>query len=204
MWKVGVPGLALLVVGVAFGGGALSGWVEHGPSSSAGPLPAVTTSSSTTSSTVATDAVTELKAQIVDDLGTDLTSQRLDPDLTHRRAIAASPDAVASRHQLIAEAWAPDQVARIVALYDTSVLKNASNPTVPSVTDATFVPTTWQSVTIAGSSAQAVVVGHFRIHEPGNRAAATQGGYVTVFDRTWTVAVTFSDGRWRMEGRSAA
>ena len=74
----------------------------------------------------------------------------------------------------------------------------------PSVTDAVFEVTQWQALTINGTSAQAVVVGHFRLHEPGNVAARPHGGYVSVFDRTWTVAVTTSNGRWRMEGRRAA
>jgi hypothetical protein len=205
VWGVlGAPGVALVVVGVALGGGALSGWVEHGPSSSPATSPAVTTPSSTTSTTVTADAVSQLKAQIVDDLGVDLTSQRLDPSLTKRRALATSADAVAFRHGLIEQAWAPDQVARIEALYDRQVVENAANPTVPSVTDATFEPVTWQSVALTATAGRAVVVGHFRLHEPGNVGARPLGGYLTVFDRTWTVAVTFSNGRWRMEGRSAA
>ena len=199
-----MPGLAAVIVGLAFAGGALSGWVEHGPSTSAGPLPVLTTAPSTTSTMVAPDALTALKAQIVDDLGVDLTSQQLDPNLARRRALAASKTAVATRHALIEQAWAPDQVARIEALYDQLVLHTASNPTVPSVTDAVFVVTGWQSVAVNGPSAQVIVVGHFRLHEPGNVAARPYGGYVRAFDRTWTVAVTLSNGRWRMEGRSAA
>ena len=97
-----------------------------------------------------------------------------------------------------------DQVARVEALYDAAVLHAAADPTVPSVTDAVFDVTRWQAFNVDGTSARAVVVGHFRLHEPGNLAARAVGGYVTVFDRTWTVAATFTDGRWRMEGRSAA
>jgi hypothetical protein len=188
---------------VAFIGGALSGWVEHGPSGSAGPLPTTTVLRSTTSTTIAPDTLTAVKAQIVDDLGVDVTSQRLDPNLARRRALAESPTAVATRHSLIEEAWAPDQVARVEALYDRLVVRTAADPTVPSVTDAVFDVTQWGAVSVNGTSAQAVVVGHFRLHEPGNIAAHALGGYVTVFDRTWTVAVALSNGRWRMEGRSA-
>jgi hypothetical protein len=201
---VRVPALAALIVAVSFIGGALSGWFEHGPSTSAGPLPAATVAPSTTSSTVAPGTVAGVQAQIVDDLGVDVTSQRLDPDLARRRALAATPAAVAMRHGLIEEAWAPDQVARVEALYDQLVVQTASDPTVPSVTDAVFDATRWQALTVNGTSAEAVVVGHFRLHEPGNLAARPLGGYVTVFDRTWTVTVTLSNGRWRMEGRSAA
>jgi hypothetical protein len=203
-WRgVRVPALAALIVAVAFIGGALSGWFEHGPSTSAGPLPTSTVAPPATSTTVAPGTVAGVQAQIVDDLGVDVTSQRLDPDLTRRRTLAATPDAVARRHALIEEAWAPDQVARVEALYDQQVIETASDPTVPSVTDAVFDVTHWGPVTFKGTSAQAVVVGHFRLHEPGNLAARSVGGYVTVFDRTWTVAVTFSNGRWRMEGRRA-
>ena len=198
-----MPALAALIVAVAFIGGALSGWIEHGPSTSAGPLPTTTVVRSTTSTAVA-DTVTGVRTQIVDDLTADETSQRLDPDLTRRRALDESPAAVATRHALIAEAWAPDQVSRVEALYDRAVLQAAADPTVPSVTDAVFEVTQWQALTINGTSAQAVVVGHFRLHEPGNVAARPLGGYATVFDRTWTVAVTLSNGRWRLEGRSAA
>ena len=198
-----MPALAALIVAVAFIGGALSGWIEHGPSTSAGPLPTPTVVRSTTSTTV-TDTVTGVRTQIVDDLTADETSQRLDPDLTRRRALAETAAAVAARHALIADAWAPDQVPRVEALYDRAVLQAAADPTVPSVTDAVFEVTQWQALTINGTSAQAVVVGHFRLHEPGNVAARPLGGYATVFDRTWTVAVTLSNGRWRLEGRSAA
>jgi hypothetical protein len=196
-----VPALAALIVALAFTGGALSGWFEHGPSTSAGPLPTTTVARSAPSTTIAPDTVAAVRADIVDDLGVDVTSQRLDPDLATRRALATTPRAVAARHALIEKAWAPDEVARVEALYDKLVVQTASNPTVPSVTDAVFEVTQWQPVTINGTSAQAVVVGHFRLHEPGNIAARALGGYVTVFDRTWTVAVTLSDGRWRMEGR---
>jgi hypothetical protein len=199
-----VPALAALIVAMAFIGGALTGWVEHGPSTSAGPLPTTTVTPSTRSSTIGTDTDTAVKAQIVDDLGLDETAQRLDPDLARRRALAETPSAVATRHALIEKAWAPDQVARVEALYDAAVLHAAADPTVPSVTDAVFDVTRWQAFNVDGTSARAVVVGHFRLHEPGNLAARAVGGYVTVFDRTWTVAATFTDGRWRMEGRSAA
>jgi len=205
---VGVPGLAVAAVGLALLGGAVSGWIEQGPSTSAGvPVTASTVApTSTTSSTTvaADDPVGQLKQQIVDDLGADLTAQRLDPDLRHRRALALSPAAIAFRQASIAAAWAPDQVARIESDYTQLVLAHASNPTVPSVVDATFIVTRWESAAIDGTTARAVVVGHFRLHEPGNVAAQALGGYVQVFDRTWTVAATLSGGRWRMEGRTSA
>ena len=201
---VRVPALAALIVAVAFIGGSLSGWFEHGPSTSAGPLPTATVAPSTTSTTIAAHTVAAVEANIVDDLGVDVSSERLDPDLATRRALATTPAAVAVRHGLIEEAWASDEVAQVEALYDQQVVQTASNPTVPSVTDAMFEVTQWQGIALNGDSARAIVVGHFRLHEPGNLAARSRGGYVTVFDRTWTVAVTFSNGRWRMEGRSAA
>jgi hypothetical protein len=203
--KAGVPGLALVVVGAALTGGAVTGWIESGPVISSGTTvtaPPESTSTSTTS--VAGGTVGVLKQQIVEDLGIDLTSQGLDPNLRRRRELALSPAAVALRSSLIQQAWAPDQVARIEADYRQIVLAHASNPTVPSVTDATFIVTAWQSATVTGTTARAVVVGHFRLHEPGNVAARANGGYVDVFDRTWTVAVSESAGRWRMEGRAAS
>jgi hypothetical protein len=205
--RVGAPGIAVAVVAVALLGGAMSGWLESGPVTSSGALAAAPTTSTpvtrtTTSTTVALDATGTLKAQIVDDLGIDLTSQRLDPDLRQRAALAVTATAIAFRHGLITQAWAPDQVATIEADYDRLVLQHATNPTVPSVTDATFVPTQWQTVALTGTVGRAVVVGHFHLHEPGNYAAQGQGGYVDVFDRTWTVAVSFSTGRWRLEGRT--
>jgi len=200
---VGAPGIAVAVVVLALLGGALSGWLESGPVTSSGSAaPTTTVSPATTTTTVVLDATELFKAQIVDDLGMDLTSQRLDPDLRQRAALATTTAAVAFRHGLIAQAWAPDQVAIIEADYDRLVLQHATNPTVPSVTDATFVPTAWQTVAVTGTSGRAVVVGHFNLHEPGNYTARAQGGYVNVFDRTWTVAVSFSAGRWRLEGRT--
>jgi hypothetical protein len=204
--KAGVPVLALVVVGVALTGGAVSGWIEHGPVISSGTAvtaaPESPSSSTSTSATVPGGVEGLVKQQIVEDLGLDLSSQGLDPDLRHRRQLAMAPAAVAQRRSLIQQAWAPDQVARIEADYDQIVVAHASNPTVPSVTDATFEVTAWQSVTISGTSARGVVVGHFRLHEPGNVAARANGGYVVVFDRTWTVAATLSAGRWKMEGRT--
>jgi hypothetical protein len=204
--KAGVPGVALVVVGVALTGGAVSGWIEQGPVISSGTAitAAPESSSTSTSATVGVAPVDLVKQQIVDDLGIDLSSQALDPDLRHRGQLAMAPAAVNLRRNLIQQAWAPDQVARIEADYDQAVVAHASNPTVPSVTDATFEVTAWQSVTITGASARAVVLGHFRLHEPGNVAARADGGYVVVFDRTWTVAATFSAGRWRMEGRTSS
>jgi hypothetical protein len=204
--KAGVPGVALVVVGVALTGGAVSGWIEQGPVISSGTAitAAPESSSTSTTATVGAGPVDLVKQQIVDDLGMDLSSQALDPDLRHRGQLAMAPAAVNLRRNLIQQAWAPDQVARIEADYDQAVVAHASNPTVPSVTDATFEVTAWQSVTITGASARAVVLGHFRLHEPGNVAARADGGYVVVFDRTWTVAATFSAGRWRMEGRTSS
>jgi hypothetical protein len=204
--KAGVPGVALVVVGVALTGGAVSGWIEQGPVISSGTAvtAAPESSSTSTSTTVGAGGVGLVKQQIVEDLGIDLSSQGLDPDLRHRRQLAMAPAAVARRRSLIQQAWAPDQVDRIEADYDQVVVAHASNPTVPSVTDATFEVTAWQSVTITETSARAVVIGHYRLHEPGNVAARANGGYVVVFDRTWTVAATLSAGRWKMEGRTSS
>jgi hypothetical protein len=203
--SITVPRLAIAAVAVALLGGAVTGWIEQGPVTSTGTqITESTSSSASTSTTVPQGTVELLKQQIVDDLGLDLTAQRLDPDLRHRLALAMTPEAIAFRQGLIQQAWAPDQVARIESDYAQIVVVHASNPTVPSVTDATFIPTSWRSVAVDGTSARAVVVGHFRLHEPGNIAARALGGYVSVFDRAWTVAVILSDARWRMEGRTGA
>ncbi len=205
-----MPGIAAAAVLLALLGGAVSGWIEAGPSTSSGaPVTAVTPAptritSTTSTTTAASDAVGQLKQQIVDDLGLDLTAQRLDPDLRHRKAVALTAAAVAVRDADIIQAWAPDQVARIESDYTQLVLAHASNPTVPSVVDATFIVSSWESAAIDGTTARAIVVGHFRLHEPGNVAARALGGYVDVFDRTWTVAASLSAGRWRMEGRTSA
>jgi len=201
--------MAAAAVLLALLGGAVSGWIETGPSTSPGAPVTVTPTptaiaSTTSTTTVAADAVGQLKQQIVDDLGLDLTAQRLDPDLRHRKALAVTAAAVAFRDADIAQAWAPDQVARIESDYTQLVLAHASNPTVPSVVDATFIVSSWESAAIDGTTARVVVVGHFRLHEPGNVAARALGGYVDVFDRTWTVAASLSGGRWRMEGRTSA
>jgi hypothetical protein len=206
--KAGVPGVALVLVGVALSGGAVSGWIESGPiissSTAVTAAPESSSTSTSASTTVGGGVVGRVKQQIVEDLGIDLSSQGLDPDLRHRRQLAMAPAAVARRRSLIQQAWAPDQVARIEADYDLIVVAHASNPTVPSVTDATFEVTAWQSVMITGTTARALVVGHFRLHEPGNVGARANGGYVVVFDRTWTVAATLSAGRWKMEGRTSS
>ena len=209
-WARGTTLTALVgvaVVGLALLGGVVSGKLEHTPAarvtSPVATEAATIASTSTTSTTSAHEGVLKrVKADLVEDMTLDVASQRLDADLRRRLALAETPDAIARRHADIALAWAPDKVASTQARYDQSVRAAATNPASPSVTDASFVVTQWVDVTTTGAAAHASCRGHYRLVEPGNPKATA--GAVETPDRSWTVSLTESGGRWRLEERTAA
>ncbi|GAC1596634.1 MAG: hypothetical protein NVS3B21_20610 [Acidimicrobiales bacterium] len=195
---------------LAFAGGALSGKLEHQPTARvvAAPPPTTTsvvpttTSGPTTSLTSQQASIVQtVKLSVIEDMSLDVQAQRLDPDVRRRLALAESPTAVARRHAEIARAWAPDRVASTIARYDGVVRANASDPNAPSVTDGAFVVTKWADVTISGTMARAMCRGHFRLIEPTNPAST--GGAIEQPDRDWTITLSQSGGRWRLEDRAA-
>jgi len=146
-------------------------------------------------------ALEMVRRDLVEDMTLDVTSQRLDPDMRRRLALAETPAAIARRHYDIALAWAPDKVASTQARYDQSVRAAAANAASPSVTDASFIITQWVDVTTTGVAAHASCRAHYRLFEPANPKATD--GAVETPDRSWTVSLTQSGGRWRLEERTA-
>jgi hypothetical protein len=155
----------------------------------------------TTTTSIAASPVSQIRADITDDMTLDVLSQRLDADMARRAAIAASAAAVAARHNDIAIAWVPELVPKIDAAYDKLVHTNALNPASPSVTDSEFIVTSWSTLTLTGSEATAKLTGHYRLTEPANRHLPN--GVVNQPDDQWTISVRDVGGRWKLEGRAA-
>lgn len=195
------------MIGLALLGGVVSGKLEHTPAvrvaSRGGSGSATIAPTSTTSTTSLQAAEAEkVKVDLVEDMTLDVTSQRMDTDMRRRLALAETPAAIARRHADIALAWAPDKVASTQARYDQSVRTAATNPASPSVTDASFVVTQWVDVTTTGGVAHASCRGHYHLVEPANPKAT--GGAIETPERTWTLSLAQSGGRWRLEDRTAA
>ncbi len=192
-WR-GAAVLTISAVVVALMGGAVSGSIEHLPTS---PPPTTTTAPTTTTMSPAAG----VQADVVRDMGLDIEAHRVGTDVATRQAEAVSPGAVAARHAAVAAAWAPDRVALVEARYDRSVPAGAGDPTQPSVTGGTFTVTRWVSVLVAGQSATVDVIGHNRFDEPGNRAAP--GGVAQGPELLWHLTLTRAGQHWLIETRSA-
>jgi hypothetical protein len=196
-------GIALGVLALGLGGGALSGKLEHRASGHpTGSLPPVETEPSSTSvvpattSTLPPGLTPALSAQVIEDMTLDVNCQRLDPDKSRRAALASTPAAVATRHHEIATAWVPEKAAGIATMYDRQVHANALDPTANSVTHAQFVVVRWYAVTGTSTAATVLLIGHYLLTEPS--------GLVELNDQPWAISVRMSGGRWKLVDRSAA
>jgi hypothetical protein len=195
-------GIAVGIVAVAFGGGVLSGKLQHVPTyHGTGSLPPVMTTTAppppTTIAPADSSAVAKVHTDVIADMTLDVASQRLDPSRARRAALAETSAAVATRHADIAAAWAPDKVPIIEREYDQLVELNARNQNSPSVTADQFIVTTWSAVTIDGNKATAVMLGHYQLTEPGVPTVEQP-------DAVFQIALTLSAGHWRMEERTTS
>lgn len=197
----GAAGVAIVVLALV--GGALSGKLEHRPTArlAAAPPPVPTTSTTASTTPEQATATQVVKLALIEDMTLDVRSQRLDPDVHRRLALAETPTAIARRHAEIARAWAPDKVASTQARYDEAVRANAADPSSPSVTDGAFVVTHWGDVGIVGTVAHAMCRGHYRLIEPAG--PQVPGGAVEQSDRDWTITLVQTGSHWRLEDRSA-
>lgn len=195
--------VAILIIFLALAGGIISGKLEHTATTHFAALPVTTAPSTSTSTSTSTTPPTTaapspevltVRAALINDMTLDVLSQRLDADPTRRAALAQTPAAVARRHADVALAWAPDKVADTEARYDASVRAASTNPAIPSITDAAFVVTRWDDVTVSGSVAHASCRGHYRLTE--------SGGPVEQPDRDWHMTLSRAGGQWRLEDRS--
>jgi len=206
---LGTLGLGLGLVAVAFTGGAISGKLEHrrggvalrtGPTTSTNSTSTTSTTSTTSSTTPAqAQQIAQVKVNLVVAMTQDILAKRMIADGRTRAGAASSPAAVAQRHAAVARAWVPEKVPATQAAYDAIVRANALNPRYPSITDGQFVVTGWTDVAVTGTTAQATLVGHWRLTEPTNPLAVA--GIVTHADQTWQVTMRKVGLIWLLQDR---
>jgi len=203
---LGTLSLGVGLVAIAFTGGAISGKLAHRPGGVAlRAAPTTSTSSTSTTSTTSTTTpaqaqqIAQVKVNLVVAMTQDILAKRMIADGRTRAGAASSPAAVAQRHAAVARAWVPEKVPATQAAYDAIVRSNALNPRYPSITDGQFVVTSWTDVAVAETTAQATLVGHWRLTEPTNPVAVS--GIVTHADQTWQVTLRKVGLIWLLQDR---